>query len=265
MPELPEVETIVRGLRKSLVGRTFTEIICQWSNSVKPKVSIVKRNLQGKRILTLTRRGKYLKFHLSDHSFLFLHLKMSGDLSVEAISNPAHKHVRTTFRFDNNTELRFKDPRKFGRVFWAKQESEIVGHLGHEPLDSKLTSQKFCNLYKHRKGVLKALLLNQEIVVGIGNIYADESCFKAKIRPTRKANSLSEIEYERLWNCLRSVLKTAIKHRGSSFDEVYRGGGFQDHFSVYGRTGQSCKTCETTIKQTRVLQRSTHYCPHCQK
>ncbi|MFM1847995.1 MAG: Formamidopyrimidine-DNA glycosylase, partial [Pseudomonadota bacterium] len=245
MPELPEVETIVRGLQGALVGRTFTGVEIGWRNSIGTSPRELTQDLPGQRITALSRRGKYLQFTLSGNRTLLLHLKMSGDLLVESSRTPRSPHVRTVFSLDNDHELRFKDPRKFGRVYFVRDPSEIIGHLGPEPLAEDFSFERFHGLFRNRKGCLKALLLKQEFLAGIGNIYADESCFHARISPLRSAQTLSGEELLRLYHAIRKVLNRGIMLKGSSFDAVYRGGEFQKHFSVYGRTGAPCRACKT--------------------
>lgn len=265
MPELPEVETIVRGLQGPLVGRTVEAIDILWPNAVRPSPRHLATHLPGRRIERLSRRGKYLRFDLSGDAVLFIHLKMSGDLLVEPVSHPRHPHVRTVFRLDNAHELRFKDPRKFGRVVLATDPGEVVGHLGPEPLDADFSFAAFEQALGPRRGCLKALLLKQDFIAGIGNIYADESCYHARLNPLRKAESLSRDERRRLYAAIQKVLRHGIMLKGASFDTVYRGGHFQDHFAVYGRTDEPCRRCRRPIKRVLVGQRSTHYCPSCQR
>jgi formamidopyrimidine-DNA glycosylase len=265
MPELPEVETIVRGLRQPLVGRTFTGVTVLWPNSIKTPITELQQRLPGQRIEAITRRAKYLQFHLSGGDTLFIHLKMSGELLVEPVSEPRHPHVRTFFGLDNAHELRFKDTRKFGRVYLVADPGQVVGKLGPEPLVGDFTVADFKGLFQRKKGRLKALLLNQEFIAGVGNIYADESCFLAGIDPRRQADTLTVGELEKLYYAIRQVLNEGITHKGASFDSVYRGGEFQDHFQVYGRTGDPCLTCGTPIVRAVLGGRSTHFCPNCQK
>lgn len=264
MPELPEVETIVRELRPKLVGREVTNVIVRWKNSVRTPVDALKRSLPGQRIAAVERRGKYLKFVMSGGDLLFLHLKMSGDLLVEPreVETP---HVRTVFGLDDGTELRFKDPRKFGRVYLVKDDSTVTGKLGPEPLDDNFKLDDFVALFRGRKGRLKPLLLDQEFIAGLGNIYVDESCFRAGVHPLRPASSLKSHELKALYSSIRQILAAAIKHHGSTFDWVYRGGGYQSRLKVYGREGEPCLKCRSLIKRTAVLARSTHYCPKCQR
>lgn len=264
MPELPEVETIAKGLTGPLVGRTFTGVTVRWPNSIKTPIPELKSRLPGQRIEAISRRGKYLQFHLSGGDTLFIHLKMSGDLLVEPASEPPHHHVRTIFDLDNHHQLRFKDMRKFGRVYLVADPHEVVGKLGPEPLADDFTGQDFKTLFRKRTGRLKPLLLNQEFIAGIGNIYADESCFMAGIDPRRQADTLSAEELEKLYYAVRQALNSGIMHKGASLDEVYRGGEFQDHFQVYSRAGEPCLNCGAEIQRIVLGGRSTHFCPQCQ-
>ncbi|RME50979.1 MAG: bifunctional DNA-formamidopyrimidine glycosylase/DNA-(apurinic or apyrimidinic site) lyase [Caldilineae bacterium] len=264
MPELPEVETYVRDLQRPLVGRTFTGVMAMWPNAIRPSVAVLRRDLPGRRIEALTRRGKYLQFHLSGEMYLFLHLKMSGRLLVEPAAVPPNRHVRTIFRLDNGHELRFEDARKFGRVHLVTDPDEVTGHLGPEPLADDFTPQRFAALLEGRRGQLKPLLLNQAFIAGIGNIYADESCFRAGLHPRRRADTLSPAEQTRLYHAIRQSLTAGITHRGATFDAVYRGGEFQNHFQVYGRKGKPCPRCGTPIERIVVGGRGTHFCPRCQ-
>lgn len=264
MPELPEVETTVRGLRGPLVGRTVIGVTVLWPNSIKTPIPELKKRLPGQRIEAITRRGKYLQFHLSGGDTLFIHLKMSGDLLVEPSDEPPHRHVRTIFDLDNNHQLRFKDMRKFGRVYLVDDPNKVVGKLGPEPLADDFTSEDFKALFQRRKGRLKPLLLNQEFIVGVGNIYANESCFIAKIDPRRRADTLSPKELEGLYHAIRQVLNAGITHKGASLDEVYRGGEYQDHFQVHARAEEPCFKCGTEIQRIVLGGRSTYFCPQCQ-
>lgn len=265
MPELPEVETIVRGLRGPLVGRTFTGVTVLWPNSIKTPISELEQRLPGQRIEAITRRAKYLQFHLSGGDILFIHLKMSGELLVESSSDPLHPHVRTIFNLDNAHQLRFKDMRKFGRVYLVRDPGEVAGKLGPEPLADDFTPEDFKTLFRRKKGRLKPLLLNQEFIAGIGNIYADESCFLAGLDPCRPVDTLSAGELEKLYQAIRQALTAGITFKGASLDEVYHGGEFQEHFQVYGRTGEPCLTCGAPIMRIVLGGRSTHFCPNCQK
>ena len=265
MPELPEVETVVRGLRQPLVGRTFTQAQILWPKTVKlPTNSEFMERLPGQRIEAINRRAKYLQFHLSGGDTLFIHLKMSGNLLVEPATTPPHVHVRAILSLDNGHELRFKDTRKFGRIYLTNEPSEVIGHLGPEPLADEFTLEKFQALFQGKRRRLKPTLLKQEFIAGIGNIYGDESCFIAKLDPRRPLDSLLGEELARLYQAIRQALNHGILFKGASLDEVYQGGEFQNHFQVYGRTGQPCLTCGTAIERIVLGGRSTHFCPHCQ-
>ena len=265
MPELPEVETVVRGLRGPLTGRTFTGVTVTWPNAIRTPIPELQRRLPGQRIEAITRRGKYLQFHLSGGDTLVLHLKMSGDLLVEPATEPLHPHVRTIFDLDNGHQLRFKDMRKFARVYLVDDPDQVVGKLGPEPLGDSFTVADFKALFRRRSGRLKPLLLNQEFLAGVGNIYADESCHLAQIDPRRQVATLTDAELERLYHAIRQALNAGIMYKGASLDEIYRGGEFQDHFQVYGRTGQPCLTCGREIQRIVLGGRSTHFCSECQK
>ncbi len=264
MPELPEVETVVQGLRGPLVGRTFTKATILWPKTVQTSYTELQQRLPGQQVEAITRRAKYLQFHLSRGDTLFIHLKMSGDLLVEPTDEPVHKHVRAIFDLDNNHQLRFKDMRKFGRIYLVDDPQQVIGKLGPEPLVDDFTVDDFKALFQRRSGRLKPLLLNQKFIAGIGNIYADESCFIAKIDPRRHVDTLSDDELTRLYYAIRQALKAGITHKGASLDEVYKGGEFQYHFQAYGRTGEPCLNCGAAIQRVVLGARSTHFCSHCQ-
>jgi formamidopyrimidine-DNA glycosylase len=265
MPELPEVETIVRGLRGPCVGQSIERVTINWKRHIAaPGPSQFSKQIKGQRIQSIGRRGKYLVFQLNDATML-IHLKMSGDLTVVPSSDSPDKHAHTVFHFTNGHELRFSDTRKFGKVFLVKDINQVTGKLGPEPLDDDFTAKKLGELLHSRHRAIKALLLDQTVIVGVGNIYSDESLHRAKIHPLRHSDSLSEAEVRALWKSLRSTLSAAILNGGSSIDWVYRGGQHQNHFRVYGRTGKPCPVCKTPIQRILVAQRSTHFCPNCQK
>lgn len=265
MPELPEVETIVRGLQHPLLERTIIRVECDWPKSLNIPFTDFEHQIIGRRIVGLTRRAKYLWFKLADEQHLFIHLKMSGNLMVATSSGPRPKHVHVVFGLDNDHELRFRDTRKFGRVYLVHDPGPVIGKLGPEPLADDFTLQKFKALFAQRTGRLKPLLLNQEFLAGLGNIYGDESCFAAKLHPARPVHTLTGRELNRLYEAIRKALQHGIMHRGATFDEVYPGGQFQYHFAVYGRTGQPCLQCQQPIRRMVLGGRSTHFCGKCQK
>jgi formamidopyrimidine-DNA glycosylase len=271
MPELPEVETVSRELREgsqtrgpSIVGRTIAQVTVRWPRHIAtPSPRAAQKRLPGQTVLSTGRRGKYVLIQLSADALL-IHLKMSGDLLVVGPDAPPDKHAHTVFHFTDGTALRFTDTRKFGKVFVTRDPAEIVGHLGPEPLDPGFTAaQLFAQLQaKHRP--LKPLLLDQTFLAGVGNIYADESLHRAGLHPLRLSDSLTCAEAHRLWRSLRAALRAGLKHKGASIDWVYRGGGFQNYFRVYGRAHAPCRACGAAIRRIVVGQRGTHFCPQCQ-
>jgi len=264
MPELPEVETIVRGLQTPLLGRTITAAKVLWHNTARPSVVEVEAKLPQRRIEALSRRGKYLKFVLSGGKMLFIHLKMSGDLRVLPQSQAVHPHTRAFFNLDNGNRLEFKDPRKFGRIHLTDNPQSVIGTLGPEPLADDFSVDDFIALFERRSGRLKPLLMNQTFIAGLGNIYAAEACFWARLDPRRPANTLSAADLARLYHAIRRVLRHGIMLKGATLDNVYRGGEFQNHFQVYGKTGKPCPRCGTPIARVMLAGRSTFFCPACQ-
>ncbi len=270
MPELPEVETIVRGLREPLVGRQFTGVRVGWDNLVaRPTVEEFKRRIVGQKVLDVKRRGKYLVFSLSGGGSLIIHLRMTGRLRVKNRGDKLDKHDHLIFELDDGRELRFNNMRKLGRVYLVDDEDEILAKLGPEPLDDDFTPTDFAALLFGRRGKIKPLLLNQRFIAGVGNIYADEALFAAHIHPERMADTLTAKEIENLYRAIRQVLAQGIRNRGTTFsdyrDAEGREGGNQEHLLVFRRTGQPCPRCGMTIERTVVGGRGTYFCPRCQK
>ena len=270
MPELPEVETIVRGLREPLVGRQFTGVRADWENLVaRPAVEEFKRGLVGQRVLGVKRRGKYLVFTLSGGGSLIVHLRMTGRLLIKNSDDELDKHDHLVFELDDGRELRFNNVRKLGRVYLVDDEDEIVGRLGPEPLDDYFAPADFTALLSGRRGKIKPLLLNQRFMAGVGNIYADEALFAARIHPERRADTLTAEEIERLYHAIRQVLAQGIRNRGTTFsdyrDAEGREGRNQEYLLVFRRTGQPCPRCGTPIERTVVGGRGTYFCLRCQK
>lgn len=265
MPELPEVEITVRRMRGFLIGRTITNVDVAWERMAYPTVDELRVRLLGQRVEAIDRRGKYVVFRLSGEDSLIIHLKMTGDLQVLRASIPRHHHDRVVFDLDNGCQLRFRDQRKFGRVYLIDDPAKILGRLGPEPLDGSLNEDEFLVLFDRRSRRIKSLLLDQEFVAGLGNIYADEALFLAGIRPQRQADTLLDEEKRRLFRSIRQVLRMAIERNGTSLaDEAYRGGRYQEQFLVYGRPEEPCPECGSPIKRIRLGQRSAHFCPDCQ-
>lgn len=271
VPELPEVETLARHLKQLLVGAQFATVQVRWARSVAmPSAEELARELPGHSIEDVGRRGKFLHIALSGGHALLVHLRMSGQLRVQAGDAAVDDHARVVFRLTDGRALIFSDTRKFGRVYWTANPICITSKLGAEPLDPDWTQEEFRTLLVKHKGALKPLLLNQTIVAGLGNIYTDEALFRASLHPLRKANSLRPDEFERLYCAIREVLAEAIARRGTTLpDARYRDaeghpGTNQDNLYVYQRTGQPCLRCGNFIERIVVGQRGTHFCPHCQ-
>ncbi|MGA9047439.1 MAG: DNA-formamidopyrimidine glycosylase [Dehalococcoidia bacterium] len=267
MPELPEVETIKNCLEPSVVGRTFTGVKI---DDVRPlqnlKAEEFRRRLTGKTILSLKRRGKYIIFGLSGGENLIVHLRMTGAL----LWNPECEEpfARIEFSFDDGGRLLYTDVRRFGTMWLVGNVSSITGKLGIEPLSDRFTLGYLAYILNSRSTPVKSLLLNQERIAGIGNMYADEALFHARIHPLRPGNSLDEAEIKRLHRGIQYVLKKGIKNRGASIRN-YRcpdgqAGTAHEEFAVAHREGQPCPSCGGKIARTVVGQRGTYYCPRCQ-
>jgi formamidopyrimidine-DNA glycosylase len=271
MPELPEVETIARALqggsreRHGVAGRTIRAVDVLWERSIAcPDVNTFRREIKGRKILGVRRRGKFLMFDLQGRT-LYVHLRMSGDIRVEEKTNaPLGKHDRVIFTLEDGSRMVFNDVRKFGRMWLVEGDHPAIDKLGLEPFDENITARRFTQQLHARKRQLKPLLLDQTFLAGVGNIYADESLHMAGLHPLRRSDSLTEAEAGRLLRAVRSVLKEGIRRNGASIDWVYRGGDFQNHFRVYQRTGEPCPVCGTAIERILVGQRGTHLCPKCQ-
>jgi len=271
MPELPEVETIRCDLHPRLCGRAITAV--RITSDAVPLVDGASpaeftHRLKGRRIEGLSRRGKYLILHLSGGLYLVVHLRMTGALLYRDGRAPADRYTRAVLSLDDGTELRFADLRKLGRLRLAADPNEVVGRLGPEPLDARFTSAALRQAIGKRRAPIKAVLLDQRAVAGLGNIYADEALFAARIHPLRRADTLNEAENRRLHRSIRHVLRDALENRGASFRDYVDGGGregrHQFHVKVFRRTGQPCYVCGATIQRIKVGGRSTHFCPECQ-
>lgn len=264
MPELPEVETRVRELRAPCVGHTILRAVVRWPRHIAtPSARTFKRRIRGRQVRAIDRRGKFLVFHLS-RDYLLIHLRMSGDLRMAEAGAPRDPHDHTSLVFDNQTELRFSDARKFGRVYLVADAGEVVGHLGPEPLADDFSSREFASRVSARQRRIKPLLLDQEFLAGVGNIYADEALHRAGVHPEARSDTLSTGRARALWRSVRLVLREGIRRNGASIDWVYRGGDQQHHFRVYDRAGQPCLRCGTPIHRIVVGQRGTYFCPGCQ-
>jgi len=270
MPELPEVETVVRGLRQPLVGRTIIGMWHDWDKTLRsPSPQEFAARVAGQTVRGIGRRAKYILIEL-EHDVLVVHLKMSGRLYVASAEDvhAADRWVHVRFDLDGGKQLRFSDMRKFGVVYLTDDVSSLLGHLGPEPLDQTFTLAGFREGLKGRRRSIKAHLLDQEIVAGIGNIYADEALFRAGIHPNCMAGDVTDEDAERLHQTIRDALLAGIQHEGASINWYRKADGgkgeSQKHFFVYGRMNLACRKCGATINKIRVAQRGTHFCPNCQ-
>lgn len=263
MPELPEVETIARKLKPDLIGRTILSAELRWTRTLAfPSPRTFQKQIRGQSILDVGRRAKYLTMQLSDFNLL-IHLRMSGDLFLRESTIREELHDRLILKLSDGKSLIFNDTRKFGRVWLTAKPEDVLGKLGPEPLGTDFTIQWLHEALHKKHRQLKPLLLDQTFVAGLGNIYTDEALHFAKIHPLTLSDSLTSAQAEALHQAIHHVLNEGIRRNGASFDWVYRGGEFQ--FRVYGRTDQKCPVCGTKIKRILVGQRSTHYCPKCQR
>lgn len=275
MPELPEVETYVRELEPLLLGRQVVAAQVTWPRTIAtPDAVAFVHAIVGQRFTTFDRRGKYMLLGFASGDTLVVHLRMTGHLYVQAADVAPDKHTHVVMELDDGRRLHFQDSRKFGRIWLIPSSEDVVQKLGPEPLGPGFTVTGFAERVAHRKASIKTLLLDQSIVAGVGNIYADESLFAAGIHPARAGGDLSYEELTRLHVAIRAVLQRAIQLNGSSLGSsrvqnylrpTGEPGGFQDEHKVYQRTGQACVQCAHPIDRIVLGQRSTHFCPHCQK
>ncbi len=262
MPELPEVETVVRSLRRVIVGRRILNAEFRQLRVLRGAPQSTAKSLAGRRVVAVERYGKFIAMRL-DKGYLVVHLGMTGKLLIDA---PLTKWTHAIFTLDEGT-LHYDDQRQFGRIEYGAELPERVAALGPEPLEISLAD--FTARVKARHAAIKAVLLNQAVVRGVGNIYADEALFRAGVHPKRLASTLSKPRIERIYNAMREVLAEAIESRGSSVsnyvDAEGRKGSFQTAHRVYRRTGKLCVKCGAVIKRTLIAQRGTHFCPKCQR
>ncbi|MCL4366126.1 bifunctional DNA-formamidopyrimidine glycosylase/DNA-(apurinic or apyrimidinic site) lyase [Patescibacteria group bacterium] len=278
MPELPEVETIKLGLEKKIIGLTIQNI-----QVLSPKSFLGPPKLvEGQKILKIWRRAKILGMDLSDDISLLFHLKMSGQLIYEderrfigghptedMLGKMPNSHTRVIFSFSDGSHLYFNDQRKFG---WVKivQSEKILGKLGPEPLEKGFTWQILkSNLLKHKSQPIKVAIMDQSVVAGVGNIYANETCFLARIDPRKKVSQLTDKEFQALYKGIIGALREGIKHKGSTrahfVDAQGRKGYFLDYAKVYGKEGYPCSGCPGKVKKITLGGRGTYFCPKCQR
>ena len=281
MPELPEVETVARDLRPRLVGATIVGARSTWARTLRTQDPVAFADgVAGRTVIAVGRRAKLVVIELSGDAALTIHLKMTGQLFVVPADTPLDPYVRLVLELADGRELRFRDIRKFGKVGLYGRDpvtGELVAEvggaavfagIGPEPLDDAYTVREFRRRLRRRKGRLKPLLLDQSFVAGVGNIYADESLWRARLHPLRSASSLRPPDELRLYAAIRGVLSEAVERRGSSIDDYTApdgDGSMQERLDVYQRTGQACPRCGRSIKRIIVGARATHFCSWCQR
>ncbi|NNL11497.1 MAG: bifunctional DNA-formamidopyrimidine glycosylase/DNA-(apurinic or apyrimidinic site) lyase [Pseudomonadales bacterium] len=271
MPELPEVETTKRGIAPYVVGKVIRGVEVRERRLRWPVPRNFSKQLAGAKVLQLERRAKYLLFE-TQNGFFMLHLGMSGSLRICAPEEALRKHDHLVFSLSGNKQLRFNDPRRFGSALWlgsATYEHTLLRSLGPEPLDNEITAEHLFAMSRKRKVAVKNFIMDNHVVVGVGNIYANEALYLSGIRPRRAAGRVSRGEYVVLLDNIRKVLDASIKMGGSTLRDFVGGDGkpgyFQQTLRVYGREAEPCPTCGNPIKQITVGQRSSFYCANCQR
>ncbi|MFP4514526.1 MAG: bifunctional DNA-formamidopyrimidine glycosylase/DNA-(apurinic or apyrimidinic site) lyase [Parcubacteria group bacterium] len=291
MPELPEVETIRSDLKAVILNKKIEKIEIKDNKVIGKDHKKDYLSLEGLKIIEIDRQGKLLAFVLSNNNYLLIHLKMTGQLVLKdnkniiagghpfsekdvkgAIGNTLpNKHTRFVIYFSNNKSLFFNDIRRFGYVSLVNKEKwkEIKSRYGPEPLKEEFKLSKFKEILSNRKAPIKATLLNQKLISGLGNIYVDEALFLAQIDPRRETKSLSEEEAKKLFKAIIKIIKDAIKHRGTTFSDYLDAkgnvGNFSSRLKVFGKKGDKCPRCNDEIKKIKVAGRGTHICENCQK
>lgn len=281
MPELPEVETVARGLRQLILGRRILSVSLGKTDFIDDPVAL-EQHLPGRQIEAVERYGKFMLLRLSSpaaangasaeedtkSASLLVHLGMTGQMAPSPAAQPREKHTHVSLLLDDGRELRYTDARRFGRIAYLTESplTEELSRFGADPLE--VTFQEFANRIRTRRARIKALLLDQSILRGVGNIYADESLWRAKIHPARLGASLTREQTATLRHALQEILRKAIQMRGSSISDFLDAAGepgeYQRHHRAYGREGKRCYRCKTVIRRAMVAGRSSYFCPKCQ-
>lgn len=270
MPELPEVETVRRGLAPHLVGRRFIALTVRESRLRWPIPADLAQRLGGRAVLELARRGKYLLFRLED-GWLLAHLGMSGNLRLAPPDTPLLRHDHVDFHLDDGRLLRYHDPRRFGALLWTDDPARhpLIAPLGVEPLSAEFDGPRLHALFRGKTAAIKQVIMDAHVLAGVGNIYANESLFRAGIDPRIPAGRLSRPRCQRLASAIREILEAAIAAGGSTLRDFVDGHGnagwFQQTYQVYGREGRPCQQCGAGIRLIRQGARATCFCPNCQK
>ena len=271
MPELPEVETTRQGIKPYVEGQMVREVIIRDHRLRWPIPETLPDQLEGRSIKKVQRRAKYLLLD-TGCGFLIIHLGMSGSLRILKQSEPAKKHDHVDIILANGCCLRYHDPRRFGAVLWSESpinEHKLLKNLGPEPLETEFSAQRLYQLSRGRTQAVKTFIMDNHVVVGVGNIYASEALFKAGIRPDRPCSKVSLVRYERLVSSIRDTLARAIEQGGTTLRDFVGGDGkpgyFKQELLVYGKAGQPCTHCSSLIKEIRLGNRSTCFCSKCQR
>lgn len=273
MPELPEVETIRRDLNKELKGRKIIRLkFYDWAKMLKPSPEALAKAIEGKKIRDIARRAKLLLIHLDDHgTTVAIHLKLTGQLFIRKSSDPSDKFTHVTIELDKGEELRFNDMRKFGFMKVIENRAELdklLSEFGPEPFTKEFTFDTFKKIITKGSRAIKTVIMDQAKISGVGNIYADEALWRAKIHPEKRAEKLTEKELKNLHDSILLVLEQGIEDRGTSVDQyldIYaKDGKHAKNLKVFRQNGRPCPKCGTIIKKIRVGGRGTHYCPACQ-
>lgn len=269
MPELPEVETTRRGVIPHVVGKTISAVLIHEPRLRWPVSPELAQVVTGQSFTEVTRRGKYLLFGTGTGRVM-IHLGMSGSLRIVPSQSNLLKHDHVEFIIDNDIALRFHDPRRFGSVFWlqGKASHDLIDTLGPEPLTTEFSGNYLFNLSRGRRTAIKNFIMNSKVVVGVGNIYANEALFMSGINPSRLASNISKIRLSRLVDSIKDVLDKALEAGGTTLRDFVREDGSPGYFKlelkVYGRAGKPCFGCGNILKQFRLGNRSTFFCSHCQ-
>jgi len=271
MPELPEVETTRRGLLPHVVGRRIRGVVVRNPNLRWPVPADLARRLEGEQVTDVRRRGKYLVFDCG-RGHLLVHLGMSGRLTLVPQDQPALAHDHVDVRLEGERSLRLTDPRRFGAMLWIGGRAEdhaLLRGLGLEPFEAAFDGRALHEKSRGRRVAVKAFLMDSRVVTGVGNIYASEALFHAGIHPMRSAGRISRARFDRLATSVRSTLQRALAAGGTTLRDFASADGTPGHFqsqcAVYGREGEPCRACGTSIRAIRQGQRSTYYCPACQR
>jgi len=265
VPELPEVQTVVDVLAGTLPGHKIRSVHVSWNRTVAaPAMDIFIKRLTGATVESVARRGKYIVIGLRDRGCLLAHLRMSGNMVVVPESAARSKHERTRFVLSGRLELRFEDPRKFGRLYLVDNAALILGALGVEPLEREFTAELLYSILKTHMRRIKPLLLDQRLIAGLGNIYVTEALWHSGIHPLTHCNRISMARAVKLHGAIREVLAVAIQNRGTDIgDGVWKPGGYTPQ--AYGSAGKPCSRCGVNLKHLVIAQRSSVYCPTCQR